>query len=303
MPGPGGGGSGGGFGGGSRGGGFGGGGFGGTRRPMRPYYGFGMPFFFGPRFYGGGCLGGLMGIFLMPVIILMLAGLLVFSSLGTAFSHVANGGVISYDARTFEAYADQQYAAEFGKGGSDAYEDNLLIVFLTNEEADGYYCIAWVGDNIQSNINLMFGNQNTVFGRAVTACIKSDYYGYSLDSNLAAVMDVMSVEIQELGLKSSFKDGTASTSTVQSHLTNKTGLSMTADTVNDSLERFTEETGIPAVIVVDTMENVFGKNLPMSSILTLILAAVLVGVAIFLIVRSIRKRKQGQAGGKEKINL
>ncbi|MBQ8416791.1 MAG: hypothetical protein IJX13_07870, partial [Clostridia bacterium] len=70
MPGPGGGGSGGGFGGGSRGGGFGGGGFGGgfggPRRPMRPHYGFGMPFFFGPRFYSGGCLGGLMGIFLMP---------------------------------------------------------------------------------------------------------------------------------------------------------------------------------------------------------------------------------------------
>ena len=76
---------------------------------------------------------------------------MLFSVFGNAFTNVANGGQIIYNEPAFQDYANEQYAREFG--GSSAYEDNILIVFLTNEQSDGYYSIAWVGDNIDTEIN------------------------------------------------------------------------------------------------------------------------------------------------------
>ena len=131
MPGPGGGSRGGGFGGGSfGGGGFGGGGFG--RGPRHHHHG---PFFGGwyhrPYYGGGGCIGGLLGIILLPVILLLLVSIILVSMIGSAISNVANGGIISYDEVKFQKYADQQYAAAFSSYSN--YENNILLVFLTNE--------------------------------------------------------------------------------------------------------------------------------------------------------------------------
>lgn len=318
MAGPGGGSRGGGFGGGSRGGGFGGGsggGFGGGSRGggfrggyhggfyHRPRY-YGPRFFgFGPRYYGyggGGCLGGFFGGFLgalmAPFILLMVVAVMMFGVVGSALSNAANGGIISYDEATFQEYANTEYYKAFGN--SDATEDNILIVVLTNEEADGYYCIAWVGDNIQDRINLMFGDETTPFGQSIIASIP-DYYAYSLDSNLATVMNTMSAKIDNLGLESSFKKENSHAKTPSSHLVNYTDLALTEETVNDALVSFTEETGIPAVIVVEDMETVFGKSLPMGDIVILVILSVLGIVAIVAIVRVVKNRKQFKQGNPE----
>lgn len=305
MPGPGGGSRGGGFGGGSRGGGggFGGGGFGGGSHgpgfggPRGPrgygYWGPRRPFFGGwyhrPYYGGGGCLGGLVGILLLPILLLVITVALLFGIVGSAVSNVANGGSIYYDEAVLQEYADRQYAAEFSSHSN--YENNLLIVFLTNEEADGYYCIAWVGDNIDSKINGMFGDETTTFGRVMQGSINREYYAYSLDSNLAMVMDQMSDHVTSLGLSSSFRTNKESTNPPTSHLTNYSDLSLTKETVDDALQSFTEETGIPAVIVVDTMENVFGKTLPVGDIFIVIILLALLVLAIYLIVRALRNRK------------
>lgn len=296
MPGPGGGSRGGGFGGGSRGGGFGGGsrgGFGGGSH-HHGYGGYGRPFFGGwyrrPYYRGGGgCLGGLLGVLLFPILLILVVGALLIGMVGSAVSNVANGGSIYYDEAVFQKYADDQYAAEFSSYSN--YENNLLIVFLTNEEADGYYVIAWVGDNIHTDINYMFGDETTTFGRVVQGAVNREYYAYSLDSNLASVMDQMGARIESLGLTSSFRKEKPATNLPSSHLTNHSSLSMTEETVNDSLQAFTEKTDIPAVIVVDTMENVFGKTIPLSDIVMVLILLVLLGVAIYLIVRTLKKRK------------
>lgn len=325
MPGPGGGGHGGGgsrgggFGGGGRpgGGGFGGGrpggfgggprpphgggfGFGGGPRPPRgPHFGFG----FGPRFGGwhhrpyrggGGCLGGLLGIIMIPIVVIVL----LLSFFGNAVSSLFGGGgtgmtVISYDENTFQTYADTCYAEEFGN--STAYEDNILLVFLTDEEAYDYYYIAWVGDHIETDINYLFGNEQTALGRAIRANVNQSSYMYSLDSNLAQVVERMTAEIEALSLDSSFK---CSESHVQvtSHLTNKTDLPMTIETVEDSLADFTEKTGIPMVIVVDDIEDVFGKAVQGGSALKTVLGVVLVVIVVVLVVYLVKRKKE------EKVN-
>lgn len=318
MAGPGGGSRGGGFGGGSRGGGFGGGhgggfgggsrggGFGGGSYHRGPRFGYGYyhrPRFFGygfgPRYYGyggGGCLGGLLGALMAPFILLLIVGVMMFGIVGSALSNAANGGIISYDERTFQDYANTEYYKAFGN--SDATEDNLLIVVLTNEETDGYYCIAWVGDNIQDKITLMFGDETTAFGQSMIASI-NDFYAYSLDSNLAMVMNTMTEKVENLGLPSSFKKEYSHDKSPESHLVNYTALALTEETVDEALVAFTETTGIPAVIVVQDMETVFGKNLPAEDIFILIVLAVLAVVAIVAIVRTVKNRSKFKQGNPE----
>ncbi len=299
MPGPGGGSRGGGFGGGSFGGGGGrGGGFGGGGYHGHHHY-YHRPFFYGgwgPRFYGGGCLGGLLGMIMFPLIILLIVGVMLFGYVGRVMTNLANGGVISYNEATFQQYADKQYAQEFGSSAK-TYEDNVLIVFLTNEEYDGYYCIAWVGNNINYGINEMFGDQTTAFGRAMISSINSEYYEYSLSANLAMAMNSMTQSISALDLESPFIKNPVSQSAITPHVTNKTPLNINEDTVNTALEEFTDETGITAVIVVDTMENVFGKYMPVSDIIFLVIMGVAIIFAIVLIVKAVKNRKKHGGNG------
>ena len=313
MPGPGGGSRGGGFGGGSRGGGFGGGGFGGGGFGGGHHGGFGghhhhhhhhghwgmhIPLFgwHRPYYYGGGgCLGGLFGIFTLPIVLILVVVVSFMSIVGSAVANVANGGSIYYDEQVFQQYADDQYAAEFAEYSN--YENNLLIVFLVNEEADGYYCIAWVGDNIHEEISNMFGDETTTFGRTVQGAVNREYYAYSLDSNLASVMTQMGNRIYALNIDSSFRRDMISENPAPSHLTNRSSLSLTEETVNEALQEFTEKTEIPAVIVVDTMENVFGKTIPMRDIVTVVILLVILGVAIYLIVRTVKSNKNNGGNG------
>lgn len=281
-------------GGGGRGGSFGGGGFsggggpgGGFRGPRGPMYG-GWGWRRGPRFYGG-CLGGLLGMMIFPIILILMAVVLVFSALSSSLMVLSDGGVVYYNEETFQDYANEQYYAEFG--GAAATEDNILIVLLTAENYYDYCYIGWVGDHVATDINNLFGAEGTALGNAISAAVPQNYK-YSLDSNLAQVMESLTARINGLGLSSSFKCREEH-GRVESHLTNKSDLPLTEDTVNTALKAFTESTGISAVIVVDEMEDVFGRTMPAGAIVTLVMAAVILIIAIWLIVKVVRNRKRG----------
>lgn len=294
MPGPGGGGHGGGGGRGGAGGGFGGGhhggGFGGGYHHGGPHMGH-HRHYMGRR---GGCFGGLFSSFfaIILVVILIIGG--AFSFVGSSFSAIAKGGVVTYNEETFEDYTDAQYAAEFGN--SSAYEDNLLITFLVDEDYYSYYYIAWVGDHIATDINYMLGNNGTELGRAMNSCINQSNYKYSLDSNLAQVISTMTNHITALEQESSFTC-TEDHRQVTSHLTNHSSMTLTEATVNDALTSFTEATGIPIVVVVEDMEDVFGKTVPTSAIITVLLTAAVVIVVIVLVVKGFRRRRNQDTEG------
>ena len=325
MPGPGGGGrSGGGgrggsFGGGSRGGGFGGGGrgggfgggFGGGPHHGGPHFGgphFGGHHFphhhhhhhhwgRGPRYYGGGCLNALfvpviLGLFLLFFLISA------FPSFFGATSSQPETGYVTYDEIVFQDYAEDQYIAEFGS--STAYEDNLLIVFLVEEYSyyDFYY-IAFTGDHITESIDNMLGNNQTDLGVAMNAHIAAPSYKYTLDKNLAQVISQMEREIKALSLDSSF-DCHEDHVQVSSHIVNKTNLPITEETVNKALESFTASTGIPIVIVVENMEEVFTAEssqekeitLNKDTIVNILYFVVFVIVLAILVVQALRKKKK-----------
>ncbi len=252
------------------------------------------------RSSGGGCLTAI----LTPIILAMFIIMLMFNVVEAVISPWSNNDGyndsayvdgVQYDEAKFQTYANDRYQEEFGK--SNAYEDNLLIVFLTNKEADGYYTIAWVGDNIKTEISNMFGDETTAFGSAMLSSINDSYYAYSLDSNLAAMMEIMTKEVKMLNLGSSFKNESGNNAAVKSHITNHTDFDITDETVDAALRKFTDETGIPAVIVVDSMEDVFGVRgekkggISITALLMLLAAIVLIVVVIYFI-KSAKKRRQ-----------
>ncbi len=328
MPGPGGGsrGGGGGFGGGSRGGSFGGGGrpggsFGGGRpggfsggprpggfghgpRPHhhhRPYYG---PMFWPRRRYYGGGGGGCLGAMMAPIIISVFVILIFISAIGSLI-----GGFFSpapdydsfgegYNEAAFQRAADTKYAEYFKPG--ETYEDNILLYFLVEEECEDIYFIAWVGDNIHYDISYLFGNNQSELGQSVYNNV-ANYYAYSLDSNLAAVVNDMQVYIEKLALPSSFKDEPAAAADpAESRLYDLTAPgaepSLTAETVNKALRAFTESTGIRTVVAVDYIENVFpsetagGCNVSGTSVFAV--CAILFLVVVIIAVASKSKKEK-----------
>lgn len=196
----------------------------------------------------------------MIIIGLFILFLVIYIMLPAGNTEITFNDSDGYNEELFQDYTNSQYEKEFGS--SDAYEDNLLItVLVEDEEYYNFYYIAWVGDHIDTEINWMMGDNDTELGRAMTSSISETNYKYSLDSDLAAVMKTMTEEIQALGLESSFicdEDHAQ----VKSHLTNHTSLDMTEETVNDALTAFTDATGIPVVIVVEDMDDVFGSTKP-----------------------------------------
>ena len=221
----------------------------------------------------------------------LFAGIMIISTVGSAFSNVSRGGVSTYDEYKIQDYADQQYAAEFGS--TKDYEDNLLIVFLVEDEQYyDYAFIAWVGDHVNPKINNMFGDEQTKFGRAIhSSAINSDTYKYSLDSGIASVMTTMQGHITALDLDSSYTCSNEKHS-YKSHLTNRTSIDLTESTVNMALEEFTAKTGIPVVVVVEDIEEVFPKTIDFMDIVVVIISIGMIIAAIVLIVKAVKSNKK-----------
>lgn len=293
MPGPGGGSSGGGFRGGSgSSGGFRGGSSGGSRggssggfsggprgnmggphphgfgyhRTHRPYMGFGYR-----RPMGCGT-----GIFVLIFVIILFVYMLLPSGNSYQGDSITSGSrTYIYSEEDFQEFADKEYQRAFGD--SDCYEGNILLAILTNDEADDYFAIAWVGDEIDPQIREMFGGY-TELGDEMNRYVNGTYYAYSLDSDLAAVVEAMTDHV------SAVSDGTV-LSQSDGEFKNYTKLDLSGDTVNAALREFKEETGIPMTIVVESLEDVFPAKTVFGSIfnsgpLPIILVVVVVVVAV-----------------------
>lgn len=237
-----------------------------------------------PRRRSGGCCSG----FALVLIFILFLGFYILMPTSSGYVEAMPESGAYYNEESFQDFADSMYAKEFGS--SSAYEDNLLIAVLVDESYTDYYYIAWVGDHIVTHINYMLGNNDTELGQTMNACISTSSYKYSLDSNLAQVMESMTSQIQDLGLASSYSC-TEDHAQVTSHLTNRSSLEMTEATVNDALTAFTEATGIPVVIVVEDMEDVFGTTTTVettsgsrtSMVFLLVVVALAVGIIFFVV--------------------
>ena len=273
------------FGGGNRGGGFGGGGFGHHHHHHGYHY---SPFFFWRRpyyGYGGGCLGGLFGIIMLPVIVVMLVLALAVGFVGDAFTNIKNGGSVNYDFEKMSDYCYEEYADLFG-----ASEDCILIVFVTNETSDKYEHESLMGTNLPTSTqNKWKSNYTGVMSNKIDALYKN-----SLFSDLTMVIKTMKDILLTSGNYPIDTEGRVDG--VDSAFVNKTELKMSEDSIKTALEEFTEETGIPLAVVVDDAEDVFGITSIAKDVIVLIIFFGLIILAIILIIRAIKNKKNNGGG-------
>lgn len=224
---------------------------------------------------------------------IVFCALFIFSMVGSSFSTVLQGGTVVYDENKIQDYAQAQYDALFASSG--AYEDCLLITFLVeDEEYYDYHYVAWSGYHIHDDVRDIFGNEQTVFGQTIDANVSVASYKHSLDKNLADVVDDLSAYIAALGVQT--YECTDDRGAVRSRLINKTGIAMSETLVNEALASFTEETGVPVVLLVEDRDVVFGRQLPIGAIFTVLVVIVII---VALVVSLVRKYNQKQQSGND----
>ena len=238
-------------------------------------------------------------MFITPVIFILLAGVMLMSTFGSAFGSLTTGGQITYNENALQDYANAQYFAEFG--GEKDSEDQLLLVFLIEDEQYyDYAYIAWCGDHIQGKINSMFGAEGTRLGSAIqNSAINGSSYKYSLDSGIAQVMSTMQGHIEALGLESSFTCDSAP-SKYDSRLINRAHIEMTEDTVNAALADFTEATGIAVAVVVEDAEEVLPRSFDYVSVF---IALVFLVIAVVMLVQAAKQRGRRKRNGENGENF
>ncbi|MBR7116282.1 MAG: hypothetical protein IKC87_01050 [Clostridia bacterium] len=291
---------GGGFGGGSfggsggGGGGFGGGSFGGGGHHHHHHYGprFGGWWFFGPRrYYGGGCLGAILA----PVIIMAFLVIFLILMLSSTITSIANGGSIVYDEVKFQDYANERYYELYGSSSNTA-EDNVLIVFLTSEEHDGYYAIVWMGDNLTDEVAYEFSGNYSYFEDLMVDTVP-DQHKYSLSANLATVMRKMTARIASIDEKFYIDNGAHDPES--SRLVNDSTLEMNEATVETEIDNFYAATGIPLSIVIDDTIDVFGKGFDVFEIIIIVLLiAGIVALIVVIVKRAKESKKQQNSKGR-----
>ena len=304
MPGPMGGGRGGGFSGGSRGGGFSGGshggGFSGGSRggggmhhgPMHHgphHHHHHGPMFWGPRFHGpyrrGGIyIGGFAGAAFALIICAIFAMVFIASFFSGGVSYDPNGNII-YDEAIFQSYANSQYFTAFSE--TDNYEENILIVFTVYEGYDGYECIPWGGNEIDYEINEMFGDY-------FQSCVKNaipGYYEYALPSGFKSILGKMANKVATV---TGAPAGDVDTSF--SKLYNNSELVVDPTEINKALVDFTNKTGINIAIVIDDGIDVFGEQ--EGDVFGAIIGLIFIVGFVVVIIFSMKKKSSSNSSNK-----
>ena len=238
-------------------------------------------------FWGGGCLGALF----TPIICMVLAIVMMIGVIGGGLTTLFRGGNVVYNENKMQDYASRQYATIYDPS-SATYEDNVLVVFLTNEDGQSYYSIGWGGDNLKSQVSDLFGNEYTALGNAMQASINTSSYRYSLGSNLAQVTEKMETSVKNQNLETVYRAQKA-----ESHEAGKvynrsnSDLQINTEIIDAALKNFTDSTDISMSIVIADAKDVFGKSLNSAAILALLLCIILIVYAVVAIVRYVKRRK------------
>lgn len=221
-----------------------------------------------------------------PIIIVVVVLAFLFASIFSAVTEISQGGSIRYDERAFQDFANAQYERIFPQAG---YEDNILLVVLTDQTHSQYYYIAWVGDHVADDVNLMFGNEYTELGDAMGKYISTTDYTYNLDTSLRQVILAMAENVQDLGLESNLSCEEQQFEPVCS-LFNYTDIPMTENTVTTALQQFTQTSGVPVCVVVEDMDDVFERGISVETILWV--AALVIGGIVLVVVLLKRGRRR-----------
>ncbi len=241
----------------------------------------GSSFFFigggGYHNYGRNTISSMI---LTPIVFIIVSAILF------TFYFLSRNKTFSYDEEQFQEYAINKYIDVYGSS-----ENEVLVLFVasSNPTEDGYYQICIVGDNIKLDINHMFGNTNTVFGKALDDGLPKGYLNSTLNAFRNALQKT-DIAINDLNLASNFYSTIDTTNLKESKIINNvTYLNLNESLLQPSLDEFTADTNITISIYIDDVTTVFPKK---GSTILLIFAIVILVFGVVSAVPVAKKIKE-----------
>ena len=137
--------------------------------------------YYGHHYYGGGIGSG--GIIIIA---------LIFFCFIVGF-FAANTGTSNYEKALHE-YANQQYQSIFSR--SNRYENNILFLYVVDDDCETFDAIAWVGDDVPSKTNLKLD------GYTISKHVNENYYKYQLSSGISMSIEELIPVIDTANYKS-----------------------------------------------------------------------------------------------------
>ncbi|MBQ3254034.1 MAG: hypothetical protein IJA65_05695 [Acholeplasmatales bacterium] len=163
-------------------------------------------------------------------------------------------GKAVYNKNKMNEYLKTNYENEFKS--SAAYEDNIIFIFLYNEEYNDYSYDFYTGYDISTSVYNYLGNYS------ITSIIEryfevSNYEG-DIEKNLSKIMNEITIKLDE-EFDGYLKCDHTNDEYI-SKFTNNSNSELDSTKIEESLKDFTDTTRLSIVMVVDTMENVFGRT-------------------------------------------
>ena len=205
-----------------------------------------------------------------------------------------------YDEPTFHQYADDRYSEAFS--ATDEYENNILLLFAVHEGYDLYHCIAWGGNDIIYDTNMLFGS----YFKDIVRSTIPDHFEKSMTESLTSIVSTMTnvcpayPEPPSEGFDTSF-----------SVLYNDSELEIDKPVINEALAEFTEKTSYPIAIAVVNAEEIFlpvtddDSEKPIMIALAIIISALFGTLVVYFLIKAYKiknpsKKKKNKSKEKNK---
>ena len=220
--------------------------------------------YYGHHYYGGGIGSGAI----------IVIALIIFCFIVSFFA--VNTGTSNYE-QTLHEYANQQYQSIFSR--SNRYENNILFLYVVDDECETFDAIAWVGDDVPSRTNLKLD------GYTISKHVNENYYKYQLSSGISMSIEELIPVIDKANYKS----------TNISTVINNSNLSINQAQIETVLQDLSTTRGYGVAVVIADYDDVFGgggSNGGLGTVFTLLIVGLIGGAVLFVIVQKKKQRDE-----------
>lgn len=233
----------------------------------------------------------LLNVILTPILIIAIALGFMIYNLVSLIPTLANGGNIAYDQTVLDEYQTKEYNSAFKNAPAEG--NGLVITFMYNEDTNAMEYVIKAGNNLRTQVTDIFKVEGE-FGQYLNKHATSDNYKATFSKSLVNAMDHMAKEVTELDLTDVFNKNYKDGQMPEPKLVDKSGFSLDVKAVNAELKEFYDETGISVTVVVDNAAKVFGRSIPVTDILLMVLILLVIVMTTVSLVKKIRAYKRGE---------
>lgn len=255
----------------------------------------------------------LFNVIATPLLIIILTSVLLTVQLVGLIGALVKGGEIVYEEVALTNYVDGVYNGQFKKHngkvveGKNAQQSGIAILFFYNEDKGIIEHTVKMGTNVSSKVQAAFSGETSAMNKYLTEKVNKEGRKDSLAKVLTGLMKELGEEIDGYDLTSPFVQKTeldkvpASAAIIMpvekknekaQPLTTEDGTALmsVADeaTLSKAMVEFTNKTGIPVVMSIDTSVRAFGRTIPTSDIFMVVLLMVVLALCIVNLVKKIR---------------